>query len=166
MKNILFYDTVIGQVGIAEQDGYITNIFFNEDVIHEDFITNETEVLKVASGQLYEYLSGKRKNFSLPLAPQGTAFMKQVWQCLTQIPYGETRSYKEIAAACGNPKASRAVGMANNRNPIPVIIPCHRVIGSTGKLIGYRGGLVVKQKLMEIEKNMLGRSGNSKGHAE
>ncbi len=152
--NIFYYDTDIGRIGIAEEDGSVTNVFFSSDVLIPGKHTiTETEILKETSRQINEYLSRKRKTFSLPLAPQGTEFMSKVWQCLIQIPYGETRSYKEIAVACGNPKASRAVGMANNRNPIPVIIPCHRVIGSTGKLTGYRGGLVVKQKLMEIEKN-------------
>jgi len=88
----------------------------------------------------------------LPLAPAGTAFMQKVWNALLTIPYGETRSYKEIAIAVGNSKACRAVGMANNRNPISVVIPCHRVIGANGKLVGYGGGLDIKSYLLDLEK--------------
>jgi len=110
---------------------------------------------KAAEEQLREYFAGRRKRFSLPLHPSGTAFQRLVWKALETIPYGETRSYGEIAAAVGNPKASRAVGMANNRNPISIIVPCHRVIGSTGKLVGYGGGLEKKEFLLELEKRHL-----------
>jgi len=112
----------------------------------------ETELLKEASRQLAEYLDGFRKTFDLPLNPQGTEFQKKVWNALCDIPYGEIRSYKQIAEAVGNPKASRAVGMANNRNPIMIFIPCHRVIGSNGSLVGYGGGLDMKEKLLSLEK--------------
>ena len=97
--------------------------------------------------------SGQRKEFDIPLAPQGTDFQKKVWKALQNINYGTTASYKEIAQKINNPKAVRAVGMANNQNPIAIIIPCHRVIGSNGKLVGYAGGLELKQKLLELEKN-------------
>ena len=107
---------------------------------------------QAAAEQLEAYFAGKRTTFSLPLRPAGTAFQLAVWQALTEIPYGETRSYGEIAAAVGNPKAARAVGMANNRNPISILIPCHRVIGSTGALVGYGGGLEKKLFLLELEK--------------
>ena len=88
----------------------------------------------------------------MPLAPKGTPFQQKVWAALQEIPYGETRSYKEIAAMVGNEKACRAVGMANNRNPLPIFIPCHRVVGTNGKLVGYAGGLDVKTFLLELEK--------------
>lgn len=101
---------------------------------------------------MQDYLAGKLKDFKLPLAPAGTEFMLRVWESLRAIPYGETRSYQEIAQSVGNKKASRAVGLANNRNPIPIIIPCHRVIGANGKLTGYRGGLEIKAHLLELEK--------------
>ena len=91
--------------------------------------------------------------FDLPLDPIGTEFQKKVWQALKEIPFGETRSYGEIAKLIGNEKASRAVGMANNKNPIAIIIPCHRVIGANGKLVGYAGGLDLKEKLLKLEKN-------------
>lgn len=101
--------------------------------------------------ELSEYFSGRRREFAIPLAPAGTLFQKQVWEALQQIPYGETRSYKEIAEAIGNPKACRAVGMANNKNPIPIIIPCHRVLGSNGSMVGYAGGLAIKEQLLGLE---------------
>lgn len=101
--------------------------------------------------EVMEYLSGKRKAFDFKFELDGTAFQKQVWEELTHIPYGETRTYKEIAIAIKNPKASRAVGMANNKNPILIVIPCHRVIGSDGKLTGYAGGLDMKKVLLDLE---------------
>ena len=100
-----------------------------------------------------EYLDGKRKEFDFPYKMIGTEFQKKVWHALTKIPYGETRTYKEIATAVGNPKASRAVGMANNRNPIFIVVPCHRVIGANGKLVGYAGGLDMKDALLSLEKS-------------
>jgi methylated-DNA-[protein]-cysteine S-methyltransferase len=105
-----------------------------------------------AAKQLEEYFSGKRKQFDLPLRPSGTAFQQNVWKALISIPYGETRSYKQVAQMVGNPDASRAVGMANNRNPIVIIVPCHRVVGSNGSLVGYAYGLEMKKKLLELEK--------------
>ncbi len=101
--------------------------------------------------QLTEYFAGKRKKFVFPYVLQGTEFQKKVWAELEKIHYGETRSYGQIAKAIGNPKASRAVGMANNRNPIIIVVPCHRVIGSTGKLVGYGGGLKMKEHLLKLE---------------
>ncbi len=103
--------------------------------------------------QILEYLSGKRKRFTLPLAPEGTKFQQDVWAALQRIPFGETRSYLELSRMIGNPKACRAVGMANNVNPLPLIIPCHRVIGSDGTLVGYRYGVDIKKKLLELEKH-------------
>lgn len=117
-----------------------------------DINVNETVLLKRANKQLQEYFSGKRKIFDLPLAPSGTEFQQKVWSSLQKIPYGKTNSYKEIAESIGNIKAARAVGMANNKNPILILIPCHRVIGANGKLVGYAGGLEVKEKLLKIEK--------------
>ena len=101
--------------------------------------------------ELEEYFAGTRQTFDLPLAPKGTAFQQKVWAALREIPYGQTRSYGEIAAIVGNPKASRAVGMANNQNPISILIPCHRVIGKDGSLTGYGGGTEKKKWLLELE---------------
>jgi len=109
-------------------------------------------LLRRASQELSEYFAGKRREFDLPLSPEGTDFQKKVWRTLCDIPFGETRSYKDIAEAVGNPKGLRAVGMANNRNPIAIIIPCHRVIGKNGSLTGYGGGLDKKAYLLKLEK--------------
>ncbi len=107
--------------------------------------------LKEAYRQLAEYFRGERISFSLPLNPRGTDFQKIVWKGLTEIPFGTTMSYKELATKVGKPGGARAVGMANNRNPLPIVIPCHRVIGANGDLVGYAPGLDVKKKLLTIE---------------
>lgn len=104
-----------------------------------------------AADQLTEFLSGKRKTFSLKLLMKGTEFQREVWQALIDVPYGTTRSYKDIAGIVNRPKAVRAVGMANNRNPLPIVVPCHRVIGTSGALTGYAGGLKVKEYLLGLE---------------
>jgi methylated-DNA-[protein]-cysteine S-methyltransferase len=105
--------------------------------------------------QLRAYFAGELENFALALAPQGTPFQQKVWSELQKIPYGETISYGELARRIGNPNASRAVGLANGSNPISIVIPCHRVIGSNGKLTGYGGGLPIKEKLLALEKRQL-----------
>lgn len=151
MKNIFFYDTKIGKIAIIDNGKEITHIEIAEDKYSDDFNLLETELIKNAGKQLLEYLGGFRTTFDLPLNPNGTVFQKKVWKALCDIPYGETRSYKQVAEAIGNHKASRAVGMANNKNPIMIIIPCHRVVGSNGSLVGYAGGLDVKEKLLFLE---------------
>lgn len=152
MKYVWVYETDIGRVAIAEESGKVTNLFFSGESIPAEMRLEETETLKMAVGQLMEYLQGKRKVFDILLAPKGTAFQKKVWDALLKIPYGETSSYGKLAENIGKPGAARAVGMANNRNPIPVIIPCHRVIGADGSLTGYGGGLPMKEKLLALEK--------------
>lgn len=153
MGNVFYYETKLGKIGIAEANDKITHLFFDGEIFPEkDYANKETPLLAEAGKQLSEYLAGTRRDFELPLAPVGTAFMQKVWKALQDIPYGETRSYKQIAAAAGNAKACRAVGMANNRNPIAIIIPCHRVIGAGGDLVGYGGGLDKKIFLLELEK--------------
>lgn len=151
MKNIFFYDTIIGKIAIIDNGKEITHIEIVEDKYSDDYNLLETELIKNAGEQLLEYLGGSRTTFDLPLNPNGTEFQKKVWNALCDIPYGETRSYKQVAEAIGNNKASRAVGMANNKNPIMIIIPCHRVVGSNGSLVGYAGGLDVKEKLLFLE---------------
>lgn len=116
-----------------------------------DYQEEETELIKEAAKQLKEYYDGLRREFDLPLDLQGTPFQIKVWQELLKIPYGETRTYKQIAEAIGNPNASRAVGSANNRNRIMIVVPCHRVIGSDGKMVGYAGGIEMKEMLLAIE---------------
>jgi methylated-DNA-[protein]-cysteine S-methyltransferase len=113
------------------------------------------ERLGEAVRQLRAYFAGELQAFDLPLAPQGTPFQLAVWKHLCEIPYGETISYGELARRIGNPNASRAVGLANGSNPIPIVIPCHRVIGSNGKLTGYGGGLPIKEKLLGLERRQL-----------
>jgi methylated-DNA-[protein]-cysteine S-methyltransferase len=105
--------------------------------------------------QLDAYFAGSLRDFDLPLAPEGTPFQLRVWNALREIPYGETISYGELARRLGNPSASRAVGLANGANPLPIVIPCHRVIGASGKLTGYGGGLPVKEKLLALERSAL-----------
>jgi O-6-methylguanine DNA methyltransferase len=109
------------------------------------------DVIKAVKGQLDEYFKGARRAFAVELDLKGTVFQRSVWHILLQIPYGSTASYKDVAAALGNPAAVRAVGQANNRNPIPIIIPCHRVVGSNKKLVGYGGGLDTKISLLRLE---------------
>jgi methylated-DNA-[protein]-cysteine S-methyltransferase len=154
MKNIFFYDTSIGRIVIMDNGIEITDMGLEDRVDYKDMNVCETELIKEAAAQLTEYLDGRRKKFDLPLNPQGTEFQKKVWRALCDIPYGQTRSYKQVAEAVGNPKGPRAVGMANNRNPIIIFIPCHRVIGANGSLVGYGGGLHVKEKLLAIEKGI------------
>lgn len=110
------------------------------------------KMLEWTMRELQEYFEGKRKEFTVPLAMEGTEFQKKVWNALLKIPYGQTCSYKEIAIQIGSPGACRAVGMANNRNPIPILVPCHRVIGADGRLTGYAGGLDMKEKLLKLER--------------
>lgn len=152
MKSAYFYETQFGKIGIAENGEAITNVFFKNTVQPQEYETKETELLKKAAGELHEYLAGERKAFDIPLAPEGTDFEKSVWNALLAIPYAQTRSYAQVSAAIGNPKACRAVGRANGRNPISIFIPCHRVIGANGTLTGYAGGVDMKQALLQIEK--------------
>lgn len=161
MKSMFFYLTAIGEIGIAADDNAITDLYFSDSPIPTDLTLHESPIIKEAATQLREYLAGTRTAFTFPLAPQGTPFQLTVWQALQEIPYGETRSYKEIAVRIGKPKACRAVGMANNKNPLAIFIPCHRVIGSNGKLVGYAGGLGIKEKLLAMEKNVRTYIGDS-----
>jgi methylated-DNA-[protein]-cysteine S-methyltransferase len=155
MKNVWFFDYPIGKIGIAENGDAISDVIFNSEKISGPFNTAKTPLIQKAAAQLTEYFNKERMDFDLPLFLEGTDFQISVWNALQTIPYGETRSYKDIAAMIGNPKACRAVGMANNRNPISIIIPCHRVIGSGGNLVGYGGGLTAKQYLLELERNSI-----------
>ncbi len=153
MKNGFCYQTPLGEIAIIENGEAITGLSF-EKVLPDQVNHRETPLLKEASQQLAQYLQGKRRSFDLPLCPQGTVFQQKVWEALQDIPYGEVRSYQQIARAIGNAKACRAVGGANNKNPIAIIIPCHRVIGANGSLVGYGGGLDIKQKLLTLENQM------------
>ena len=135
---------------LVATETHLINIQFTQP---QKALLQTTELLSMATIQLDEYFQGKRTTFSLPFKLTGTPFQLAVWKELQNIPYGQTTSYKEIAQKINKPKAYRAVGMANNKNPLHIIIPCHRVIGSNGKLIGYAGGLKLKNYLLELEKS-------------
>lgn len=144
----------VGPLLLREENGALTALRFLP-TLHRDAATlalPATPLLRQASSELREYFEGRRKTFTVPLAPKGTPFQQQVWAALQTIPYGETRAYGQIAAQIGNPRACRAVGMANNRNPIAIMIPCHRVVGKDGALVGYAGGLDIKTYLLNLEK--------------
>ena len=142
----------IGTIGVAANDKAVTRLFFGEDIPKEGFVRGSNAVTDEALRQLGEYFAGSRRTFDLPLAPAGTEFQRKVWDALMRIPYGSTNTYTGVAAAVGSPKACRAVGSANNRNPIAIIIPCHRVIGADGSLTGYAPGTGIKKILLELEK--------------
>ena len=144
------YDTALGRITIVCRGETVITVRFGAQRISGAKELKSLCTEQVA-GQLEEYMAGRRRQFTIPLAPVGTQFQMRVWEELTKIPYGETRSYKEIAQAIGQPGASRAVGMANNKNPLPLLIPCHRVIGANGKLSGYAGGVELKERLLELE---------------
>lgn len=156
MKKYYWYDSMIGPLTIVEYQGALYQIEFGkgEYALQEQMELNQTLLIQQVYQQLEEYFHGKRTRFDLPLHMEGTDFQKKVWNELQKIPYGKTCSYKEIALAIGNEKACRAVGSANNKNKIPIIIPCHRVIGANHKLVGYAGGLEIKKKLLELEQTM------------
>lgn len=138
----------IGNLMLISENEKLVEIKF---VYDENLIEPKTEILKETKKQLDEYFNGERKNFSIPFEIKTTEFMSKVYRALIQIPYGTTVTYKDIAKTVGNEKAVRAVGMANHKNKIPIIIPCHRVIGKNGKLVGFAGGIDLKQKLLELE---------------
>lgn len=141
------YQTKIGKIYISAENNFVVEISFLEPEYEE----KETSLIKETYGQLQEYFEGKRKSFNVPIKLNGSEFQKKVWTELLKIPYGSTVSYKDIAKLVGNENASRAVGMANNKNKIMFIIPCHRVIGKNGSLTGYAGGLDIKKQLLELE---------------
>lgn len=143
-------ETPIGPVRLAAEDGFLTELTFGGDE-NSDGCGEDGPVLDRAEAQLGEYFRGARKVFDLPLRPKGTPFQLEDWRALQEIPYGETVTYGDIARRIGRPKAFRAVGMANHANPISIIIPCHRVVGSDGRLTGYGGGLEVKRFLLDLE---------------
>ena len=142
------YISPIGPLLIIYDDAHIFGVKFDK---YQSLEYLHNNLIEKCVKQLDEYFAGRRRDFELPLKPAGTPFQESVWWALTKIPYGEIATYGEIAATVGNAKASRAVGGANNKNPIAVIIPCHRVIGAGGKLVGYGGGLDKKIHLLELE---------------
>lgn len=155
MQKGYLYPTEIGTIGIVEENNRIVEVTF--DRIRAICQIEETSLIKQTHREILEYLEGKRKKFTVPIDLKGTIFQKQVWEALLTIPYGETRSYEEIAIQINNPKACRAIGSANHCNPIAIIVPCHRVIGKNKKLVGYRGGLDIKETLLQLEMDTLSK---------
>jgi len=146
--------SLIGTVRIVERGQSLVRLDLGPKAPFEPLegaVEQQTPLLQRAFKQLEEYLAGTRESFDLPLAPEGTPFQRKVWDALLQIPYGQTRSYRQIAEAVDSPRGFRAVGMANNRNPIAVFIPCHRVVGADGSMVGYGGGLPIKEALLKLE---------------
>ncbi|UUM27563.1 methylated-DNA--[protein]-cysteine S-methyltransferase [Acinetobacter colistiniresistens] len=154
----MYMDSPVGALKLVAHDQALVAVMWdNEDHkrvrLSELIEDRQHPMLHKVKQQLEQYFAGQRQQFDLPLDFQGTAFQQQVWQALLTIPYGETRSYKEIAVQLGNEKAVRAVGAANGKNPISIIAPCHRVIGASGALVGFAGGLDKKQILLSLEQN-------------
>lgn len=150
-------DSPVGTLTLVASDAGLVAVLWPDDSPRRVRLAAAEEradhpVLATARAQLDEYFAGRRRDFDLPLAPVGSAFQRAVWAALTAIPHGETRSYGDIARAIGRPTASRAVGAANGRNPLSIVVPCHRVIGASGKLTGFAGGLAAKQQLLAHER--------------
>ena len=148
-------ETPIGPLTVTATKKAVTAIRFGTEVPEGSArctAAEATPLLREAAEEIGEYFAGSRRKFTLPLAPEGSPFQQKVWEALRTIPYGETRTYKQIAIQIGHNQSFRAVGMANNRNPIVIVVPCHRVIGYDGKLTGYAGGLDVKEQLLALEK--------------
>lgn len=142
------FDTCIGRIVVEDDGSFVTRVYIDNEFNERNGRSN---LFLQTEKQLIEYLKGIRREFEIPINPDGTDFQKTVWNALCSIPYGKTATYKEIAEIIGRPKAYRAVGGANNKNPIMIIIPCHRVVGANGNLVGYAFGTDVKQKLLDIE---------------
>ncbi|MFN8706770.1 MAG: methylated-DNA--[protein]-cysteine S-methyltransferase [Planctomyces sp.] len=160
MKYTILSETPVGPLTIAADDVGLRYLLFstdstveNSELVKPDWERCDRSLRDVVT-QLRAYLRGSLKQFGIPLAPEGTEFQQRVWAALRDVPYGETRTYGEIAAAIGQPTASRAVGMANGRNPVSIVIPCHRIIGSSGRLVGYGGGLDRKSTLLRLERSI------------
>jgi methylated-DNA-[protein]-cysteine S-methyltransferase len=150
------FDTVFGAVYATAAGDALTGMYFiggrHAPVISKDWIEDAAHgPLRACAQQLREYFLGERREFGLPLAPQGSPFQMQVWKAIAAIPYGKTLSYAELAARAGSPGSARAAGAATGRNPLSIIVPCHRVVGSAGSLTGYAGGLERKERLLRLE---------------
>ena len=160
MAYVMRVETPVGEMWLTQEGDALAGLKLPGEGTPEGEL-KETPLLKEAAAQLQEYFDGRRAVFDLPLKPEGTEFRRAVWAALLKIPAGETASYGDIARAIGKPKASRAVGSANHNNPLPVFIPCHRVIGTGGKLVGYGGGLDLKQRLLDLEAKFYRGQGNT-----
>ncbi len=159
MEHITFISSPIGKIGLSAEDGSLVRVFFKASDLPDQWLRDDAEPTLVEAGrQLKAYFSGELTEFDLPLYPGGSAFAQSVLAETRKIPYGATASYGEIAARVGKPKAARAVGGALNRNSLPIVIPCHRVLASNGALTGYACGLEMKTMLLRLEKHFLERS--------
>lgn len=151
LRAVFYHQTPIGLLQLCADNAGVCGIYFKHRFLGGN-LPGENDLLRRTAWELDEYFAGARREFDLPVSPHGTPFQLRVWAALQQIPYGETRSYAQVAAMVGNPKACRAVGMANHRNPVSILIPCHRVINADGGLGGYGGGLENKLFLLQLEK--------------
>ena len=145
------FDTPFGPMALGEEGGAIVRLYLPNSPTPR-LMSRATPLLAEGERQLGEYFAGKREPFDLPLDLKGTPFQQKVWCALLDIPYGQTRTCGDIARAVGSPRSIRAVGLANNRNPVPILVPCHRVVGAGGALVGYAGGLELKAALLELER--------------
>jgi methylated-DNA-[protein]-cysteine S-methyltransferase len=152
-------DSPVGELLLTSDGSALTRVLFSPFTVDPTWSEGPCDVLDEAVAQLRDYFAGKRTDFDLPLEPAGTAFQMTVWRALREIPYAETINYGQLAIRVGNPTASRAVGLANGRNPISIVVPCHRVIGANGSLTGYGGGLDRKQTLLDLERRTAGIPG-------
>ena len=148
---VLYREYPIGTLGLMDDGRGLSRVFLRREGAEPDAPEGETPLTLQAAAELDEYFAGKRTAFTVPLSPHGTQFQQAVWEALRAIPYGQTRTYGEIAAAVGRPRAARAVGMANHDNPLLIFTPCHRVVGKNGSLTGFACGLEVKRQLLELE---------------
>ena len=155
MSHYAVYPFLFGQLKIGVEDGAVTLLKRTDEPACDE---GRTALTNMTFQQITEYLNGQRREFDFPYRLRGTEFQQKVWRALCAIPYGETRTYGEIAAAVGSPRAARAVGMANHENPILMAVPCHRVIGANGKLVGYGSGLDMKEALLRLEKETARRA--------
>lgn len=146
--NIGYFDSMIGRIVVEDDNDFVIKVYIDNDF---DRVGSNSKLFDIVKNQLEEYFCGKRKEFDIPLKLRGTKFQKNVWNALQAVPYGKTVSYKDIAVMIGKPNAARAVGGANHKNPVMIIVPCHRVVGISGSLTGYAYGTDIKQKLLDIE---------------
>ena len=153
MQHFGFFDSDFGWFHVEASDDVVTSITRLQQAPAEP--SSPSTLTDTVAAQLREYFAGERQAFDFPYVLTGTEFQRRVWDELTRIPYGQTRTYGQVAQAIGKPGASRAVGMANNRNPLLVVVPCHRVVGADGSLTGYAAGLDMKQALLELESSIL-----------
>ena len=148
---VLYWDYPIGTLGLMDDGQGLSRVFLKQEGVEYDFPEGRTPLTGQAAAELNEYFSGSRNTFTVPLSPHGTEFQLAVWKALRDIPYGQTRTYGEFAAAVDRPKAARALGMANHDNPLLIFTPCHRVVGKDGALTGFACGLEIKRRLLKLE---------------